>query len=233
MRVRRSCVDLSDRAAVILNEHLTEAMRRLKKDSTENNVDRRLITNVLISFFNTPRADSKRFEMLSLLASILSWSDEDRERAGLQRTGGSGLAPPNGSPASSRSSRPRGHSRTSATGPKGKGPDDGLGDNETFSNLWSVQRRDSTDDLRIEFLLREANQSPSAAATPQQNPFSALGVTSPSTLMPSRYPLPEIPQSPSPSGTGSSTRRASITSSTGPSSRAPSAVGEPPDRGKR
>lgn len=31
---------MADRAAVILNEHLTEALRRLKKDSTENNVDR-------------------------------------------------------------------------------------------------------------------------------------------------------------------------------------------------
>lgn len=113
----------------------------MRPDAAQSGLTRasRLITNVLISFFNTPRADSKRFEMLSLLASILSWSEEDRERAGLQRTGSSGLAAPNGSPASSRSGRPRGHSRTSATGPKGKQPDDGLGDNETFSNLWCAR----------------------------------------------------------------------------------------------
>lgn len=49
------------------------------------NVDRRLVTNVLLSFLSTPRADSKRFEMLSLLASILSWNDQEREKAGLQR----------------------------------------------------------------------------------------------------------------------------------------------------
>lgn len=62
-----------------------EALRRLRRNSTETNVDRRLVTNVLLSFLSTPRADSKRFEMLSLLSSILSWNDQERERAGLQR----------------------------------------------------------------------------------------------------------------------------------------------------
>lgn len=71
--------------AVIINEHLMEALRRLRRNSTEMNVDRRLVTNVLLSFLSTPRADSKRFEMLSLLASILSWNDQEREKAGLQR----------------------------------------------------------------------------------------------------------------------------------------------------
>lgn len=71
--------------AVIINEHLMEALRRLRRNSTETNVDRRLVTNVLLSFLSTPRADSKRFEMLSLLASILSWNDQEREKAGLQR----------------------------------------------------------------------------------------------------------------------------------------------------
>ena len=65
-----------------------EALRRLRRSSTDTNVDRRLVTNVLLSFLNTPRADSKRFEMLTLLASILQWSDDEREKAGLQRKGG-------------------------------------------------------------------------------------------------------------------------------------------------
>ncbi len=67
---------------VIMNEHLMEALRRLRKNSTDNNVDRRLVTNVLLQFLATPRADVKRFEMLSLLATILSWSDVEREKAG-------------------------------------------------------------------------------------------------------------------------------------------------------
>lgn len=64
-----------------------EALRRLRRSSTDTNVDRRLVTNILLSFLTTPRADSKRFEMLSLLATILSWSDDEREKAGLQRSG--------------------------------------------------------------------------------------------------------------------------------------------------
>jgi hypothetical protein len=75
----------SPNPAVIMNEHLMEALRRLRRNSTETNVDRRLVTNVLLAFLSTPRADSKRFEMLTLLASILSWSDQEREKAGLQR----------------------------------------------------------------------------------------------------------------------------------------------------
>ena len=45
--------------------------------------------------------------MLSLLATILSWNDGEREKAGLQRAGG---------PSASTS-----WSRTSASGPSGKG----------------------------------------------------------------------------------------------------------------
>ncbi|BEJ18027.1 hypothetical protein CspHIS471_0703040 [Cutaneotrichosporon sp. HIS471] len=71
--------------AVVTNEHLTEALRRLRKNQSDNNVDRRLVTNILLSFLTTARADSKRFEMLSLLSTILSWDDEEREKAGLQR----------------------------------------------------------------------------------------------------------------------------------------------------
>lgn len=136
--------------AVILNEHLIEALRRLKKESGENNVDRRLVTNVLISFFNTPRADSKRFEMLSLLASILGWSDEDRERAGLQRLGTSASSSGSGAqPSSSRpnismgSSRRRAMSRATSAfakrpqaGDESFVPDGEMGMEQSFSNLW-------------------------------------------------------------------------------------------------
>lgn len=69
-----------------MNEHLMEALRRLRKNSTDNSVDRRLVTNVLLQFLTTPRADVKRFEMLSLLATVLSWNDLEREKAGLQKS---------------------------------------------------------------------------------------------------------------------------------------------------
>lgn len=63
-----------------------EALRRLRRNSSDTNVDRRLVNNILLSFLSTPRADAKRFEMLTLLASILSWTDAEREKAGLQRS---------------------------------------------------------------------------------------------------------------------------------------------------
>lgn len=96
--------------AVILNGHLTEALRRMREESSENNVDklvclkyisdfinffpvitilmfflRRLITNLLIAFFNTPRGDSKRFEILQLMANMLEWTEEQKEQVGLIR----------------------------------------------------------------------------------------------------------------------------------------------------
>jgi len=75
--------------AVIMNEHLIEALRRLRRSSTEtkSSVDVRLVTNILLQFLATPRTDTKRFEMLSLLGSILNWGEEEREKAGLQRAG--------------------------------------------------------------------------------------------------------------------------------------------------
>ena len=70
-----------------MNEHLVEALRRLRRTSNNTNVDRRLVTNVLLQFLNTPRGDAKRFEMLTLLSSILQWTEDEREKAGLQRSG--------------------------------------------------------------------------------------------------------------------------------------------------
>jgi hypothetical protein len=53
----------------------------------------RLVNNILLAFLAAPRADSKRFEMLSILSTILSWDDSEREKAGLQKVG-KGKAPP-------------------------------------------------------------------------------------------------------------------------------------------
>lgn len=84
--------------AVIINEHLMEALRRLRRGSASTSVDRRLVTNILLTFLCTPREDTKRFEMLGLLASILSWSDDERVRAGLQRIGNNPASPAGNSP---------------------------------------------------------------------------------------------------------------------------------------
>jgi GRAB domain len=49
---------------------------------------------MLLQFLTTSRGDGKRFEMLSIFSSILSWDDSERERAGLQRAGTGANAPP-------------------------------------------------------------------------------------------------------------------------------------------
>lgn len=149
--------------AVILNEHLTEALRRLRKDSTEYSVDRRLVTNVLLSFILTPREDTKRFEMLSLLAGILSWNEDQREQVGLQRSASSGHRPGRPHPEINGSRR--------SSGIEG---DDPLGDHDTISDQW------------VSFLLREAN---SASRTASQS-FSNLSINSPSMITSPSKPSP-------------------------------------------
>ena len=79
-----------------------EALRHLRRGSANTSVDRRLVTNILLTFLCTPREDTKRFEMLGLLASILSWSDEERVRAGLQRMGNNPASSAANSPARPR-----------------------------------------------------------------------------------------------------------------------------------
>ncbi|CAO1629266.1 unnamed protein product [Parajaminaea phylloscopi] len=143
--------------AVILNEHLTEALRRLNKDSTDTNVDRRLVTNILLQFLTTPRQDAKRFEMLNLLSTILQWSDEEKGTAGIQRSG-SGADQSRrylGIGASSPRSAPAGRSGQ-------------LGQEESFSNLF------------VEFLLSEAGQAQAGESPGTTSPTKAA-IKSPQT----------------------------------------------------
>ncbi|KAF8421918.1 hypothetical protein EV426DRAFT_535836 [Tirmania nivea] len=73
--------------AVTLNDHLTKALRMLKKGNASDNVDKQLVSNVFLSFLSIQRGDAKKFEVLQLIASVLDWNDEQRERAGLARPG--------------------------------------------------------------------------------------------------------------------------------------------------
>jgi hypothetical protein len=76
---------------VILNEHLTKALRLLKRASPTSTVDKQVMTNFLLQFLSLPREDTKRFEILNLIASILEWSEEQRQRAGLSRSTAAGV----------------------------------------------------------------------------------------------------------------------------------------------
>ncbi|KAG7900935.1 hypothetical protein KL907_004379 [Ogataea polymorpha] len=68
---------------IVLNEHLMKAMKLVKKESTTETVDRELISNLLISFLQIPRADAKKFEVLQLISNFLNWDDEKKRHAGL------------------------------------------------------------------------------------------------------------------------------------------------------
>jgi GRAB domain len=94
------------------------------------------VTNIVLSFLSTPRGDSKRFEMLSILSTILGWSEEERERAGLQRNLYGNLSV--SSPTRKKMPRIDSSSSTTSTG--------GNEQAETFSNMW------------VEFLMKEAAQ---------------------------------------------------------------------------
>ncbi|KAF2085961.1 hypothetical protein K490DRAFT_45564 [Saccharata proteae CBS 121410] len=73
--------------AVILNDHLTKALRILKKGRPEDNVDRQIVTNHFLQFLALERGDPKKFQVLQLIAALLGWNDEQREQAGLARPG--------------------------------------------------------------------------------------------------------------------------------------------------
>ncbi|KAL8693687.1 MAG: hypothetical protein Q9218_001544 [Villophora microphyllina] len=75
--------------AVILNDHLTKALRYLRKGKPEENVDKQLVTNHFLHFLALERADPKKFQVLQIIAALLGWTDEQREQAGLARPGAS------------------------------------------------------------------------------------------------------------------------------------------------
>ncbi|KAG8983930.1 hypothetical protein FRB90_005648 [Tulasnella sp. 427] len=137
---------------VIANEHLTEALRRLRKNASDENVDRRLITNVILSYLTTARGDSKRFEMLSLLASILSWSDAERETAGLQKQTAASKQQPQ----------------------VGRRPSGAVGGRPSPLEVSKQEESESFSKLWVEFLLKESTQGtlepPPSATTSRPSP---------------------------------------------------------------
>jgi archaellum component FlaC len=73
--------------AVILNDHLTKALRFLKRGKPEDNVDRQLVTNHFLHFLALDRSDPKKFQILGLISALLGWNEQQKEQAGLLRQG--------------------------------------------------------------------------------------------------------------------------------------------------
>lgn len=151
--------------AVILNEHLTESLRRLRANTSDSSVDGKLIGNLLIQFLNTPRSDTKRFEMLNLIASVLNWTVDERERAGLQRN-------------TNNADRRKGSSASREADKRAGNGASGQSNDESFSNLF------------VEFLLSEAEKAkqPDNGA----HPNATSPVTTPSATATPQTPRPAI-----------------------------------------
>ncbi|KAL8366008.1 hypothetical protein RB595_004677 [Gaeumannomyces hyphopodioides] len=73
--------------AIVLNDHLTKALKYIKKNKPEENVDRQVVTNLFLQFLSLDRSDPKKFQVLQVIAGMLNWSEEQKERAGLARPG--------------------------------------------------------------------------------------------------------------------------------------------------
>ncbi|KAJ1667696.1 hypothetical protein IW140_001246 [Coemansia sp. RSA 1813] len=113
----------------VLKDHLNESMRRLREESNEFNLDKRVITNLVVGFLALPYGDSKRYEVLQLISSILQFSEEQQEKVGLIRKAGRRAPLQQSSPSTPASE-----------------PSDGSVDTkESFSDQW------------ISFLLRESS----------------------------------------------------------------------------
>lgn len=61
--------------AVILNDHLTKALRFLKQRKPEDMIDRQLVTNHFLQFITLDRSDPKKFQVLQLISAMLAWTD--------------------------------------------------------------------------------------------------------------------------------------------------------------
>ncbi|KAJ5086306.1 hypothetical protein NUU61_007613 [Penicillium alfredii] len=140
--------------AVTLNDHLTKALRFLKKGKPEDNVDRHIVTNHLLHFVALDRSDPKKFQVLQLIAALLGWTDEQREQAGLARPGtstGTGKLRVPGTPLRTPST-PNLATEFMDNGASGK---------ETLAELWSnfLEQESETDHLNT--MRRDSHPGPS------------------------------------------------------------------------
>jgi chromosome segregation ATPase len=168
--------------AVILNDHLTKALRFLKRGKPEDNVDRQLVTNHFLHFLALDRSDPKKFQILGLISALLGWNEQQKEQAGLLRQGtGVGSLRVPVSP----------FRRTPSTPALGEfNPESpGGASRETLAELWS------------EFLEREAE---SGGAGTSRRGSTAQSVRSGSIMSPtegrSRGQSPEVKRKESQSG---------------------------------
>ena len=177
--------------AVTLNEHLTKALRILKRGRPEDNVDRQIVTNYILHFLAIDRSDPKKFEALQLIASLLNWNDgmftalllvcwveqcpdlptEQREQAGLARPGGSNNALR--IPLSPFRRIPSTPSLNSALNSDPLLMESSSSNKESLADLWSdFLKREASEGKRS----RSGSQTTTTSPPPKGDAVSGLGI---------------------------------------------------------
>ncbi|KAI9756357.1 MAG: hypothetical protein M1815_003780 [Lichina confinis] len=135
--------------AVILNDHLTKALRFLRRGKPEDNVDRHIVTNHFLQFLALDRADPKKFQVLQLIAALLNWTDEQREQAGLTRPGTASNS----------------HSLRTPLSPYHRTPSTPSINSDYYPDRHGAGRKESLAELWSNFLEQEAQVDSKAPAT--------------------------------------------------------------------
>lgn len=139
---------------------------------------RQIVTSYFLQFLALDRADSKRFQILQLIAALLNWTDEQKEQAGLQRAG--------------HNPSTTGSLRMPGTPMMHKAPSSpALSSLATFESVDSVLSpggRETLAELWQNFLEQEANSSQSSAGagagTSKSRTASQSTISHPSPLPP-------------------------------------------------
>ncbi|KAI1325891.1 hypothetical protein F5Y16DRAFT_376664 [Xylariaceae sp. FL0255] len=144
--------------AIVLNEHLTKALRYLKKTKPEDNIDRQIVTNHFLRFLSLDRSDPKKFQILQIIAGLLNWTDEQREQAGLARPGTSS------------------NSLRLPQSPFHRTPSTPSLNTEFFSEPTSANK-ESLADLWAGFLERSAEEGSQSVASPRKASMSSVSTS--------------------------------------------------------
>lgn len=89
---------------------------------------RQIVTNHFLHFLALERSDPKKFQVLQLIASLLNWTDEQKEQAGLARPGTSN--------SSHRFPSQNFHHTASTTSLSAEISNDNSARKESFADLW-------------------------------------------------------------------------------------------------
>ncbi|KAF1990928.1 hypothetical protein K402DRAFT_459704 [Aulographum hederae CBS 113979] len=153
--------------AVILNDHLTKALRFLKQRKPEDMVDRQLVTNHFLHFVALDRSDPKKFQVLQLIAALLSWTEDQKEQAGLARPG-----------ANASSSSSAANLRVPLSPFRRSGSTPSLNHSHTDQSLESSTSKESLAELWSEFLEREAREGMTGGSGSRSGGVSVRGSVS-------------------------------------------------------